>query len=127
MEREPKQGIKFEVGDRVKAWFHGRWWPGAVVEIGLRPVKKSRRFFDSIYRRGGDPNVEIIHEDEEFVTFLFKGRKDAWMYILTDEKVDDDPSALFGGFGLSGPTRGGLTILEDEPEPDTSDPIFRKR
>lgn len=123
--QEKRQRNKFKVGDRVKTWFHGKWWSGEVVEIGLKPVKQRRFLFDVIWRRGRDPGVEILREDEEYVTFLYPSPENAWMYIRTDEKIDDELDALFEGFGLQCSTRNRLTILEDEPEPDTSDPIFR--
>lgn len=92
-ETEPSQEIKFKAGDRVKVWFLDKWWPGAVVQIGSCPVKTSRFLFDFIWRRDGEePGVEIAYEDEESVIYLWPDRP--WMYIKTDEKVDDRANAL---------------------------------
>lgn len=124
MEKEPRGETKFKVNDRVKAWYQGKWWSGTVVRFRPRPIKVLRGIFEALNKISGN-SLKIIDEDEQYVTYGHPNLR--LMDIRTDEKVDDEQDSLFEGFGLTGSPKGPFTIFENEPEPDTGDPIFRNR
>jgi len=113
---------EFKVGDRVKCWYHGKWWPGIIMVIRPKPIKLPKYAFEVGIKSLG---YKILTEDDRYITY--EDPHQEIMEIRTDEKVEDDPDAIFGGFGLIGPVDGPFTIFENDPEPDTSDFIFRNR
>jgi hypothetical protein len=120
-EGEKNVESKFKVGDRVKTWYHDKWWSGTVVRFRPRPIKVPCPLFETFKKM---MDLTIIREDERDVTYEHPTRIS--MEIKTDEKVGDD-SDLLHSFGLIGSPKGPFTILENEPVPDTNDPDFWNR
>lgn len=116
MERE------FKIGDRVKCWYHDKWWPGTIVDFPKKQIRVSRIVFDRLTE---GLNVKIIEEDEKSITYEHPTQR--VMLVKTDEKIGDESDMLLEGYGLRGPIDSPFTIFENDPEPDTSDFIFRNR
>ncbi len=113
---------KFKIGDRVKCWYHDKWWSGTIIEFPKRRIKLARSFFELLTK---GLSVNIIAKDDEFVIYEHPTFKT--MLVKTDEKVDNSPDVLLGGYGLTGSLNGPFTVFENDPEPNTSDSIFRNR
>jgi len=111
---------KFKTDDRVKSWFRDRWWSGTVAAFRPRSIKVERWRFE--ITGGREAGFKILVDDGQHI--IYEHPRMILMDVKTDEKVDDEPDALFEGYGLTGPPDGPFTIFEDEAEPDTSDSIF---
>ena len=68
---------------------------------------------------------KFIGIDDKYITYEHPTQR--VMLVKTDEKIGDEPGMLLDGYGLRGPLDSPFTIFENEPEPDTSDFIFRNR
>ena len=113
---------EFKISDRVKCWYHDKWWPGVIVDFPPRQMRVSRLIFDRLTE---GLNIKVREEDEKSITYEHPTQR--VMLIRTDEKMGDEPEMLLDGYGLKGPLDSPFTIFEKAPEPDTSDPIFWNR
>lgn len=104
----------------------GVWHGGA---IGPMPWTQKRYLFNVFYGVQGGvvydkyakkerPSITILAMDDEKVTYVDSEGKRKAKYVLTDERVDDDLDAIFGGFGLISRWEDHIyTLFEDEIAP----------
>lgn len=110
----------FKIGSRVKAYFDNKWCSGTVVSFSYRRDDYPEELMSEQIASILDYIIIENITTDKGIRVVFDDKKQAVMFIRTDEKVAPEDH-LFNGYGIRSTPSGKDIIFEEEeghePEP----------